>query len=105
MVVVHWVIYFLERRRLAIQGQKPGTFDRTQMWGSLLSLAIYGLVALSAANLWGWGLWLLAAMCVWLLLSGSFEAWWLLEPKGISATEPAGQSADSSSPDGDSMRN
>lgn len=84
MVVVHWVVYFLARRKTM-----PSKFDRIQMWGSLLSLVIYVLFALSAANLWGWGLQLLAGMCVWLLLSGSFEAWWLLEPKGISAA-PSG---------------
>jgi hypothetical protein len=78
VVVGHWVIYILERRT-----ETPTKFDRTQLYGSVLSLLIYGLVTLSAFDPWGWGLSMLAAMCVWLLLSGSFEAWWLLEPKGM----------------------
>jgi hypothetical protein len=49
--------------------------------------AVYGLVALSAANVHDWGLQLLAAMCVWLLFSACYEAWWLPEPKGIVAQD------------------
>jgi hypothetical protein len=79
MVAAHWVIYFLERQKKV----EPSRFDVWQLRGSLFSLGIYSLIAISAVNLFGWGLHLLAAMCVWLLLSGSFEAWWLLEPKGI----------------------
>jgi len=82
MVVIHWWVYFIERQK-----ERPSAFDRIQIRGSLLSLFVYGLVALSAANVHDWGLQLLAAMCVWLPFSGCYEAWWLLEPKGIVARD------------------
>jgi hypothetical protein len=91
MVAGHWVIYSIERRKTMLS-----SFNRTQLWGSGLSLVVYGLVAFSAADPWGWGLQLLAAACVWLILSGSFEAWWLLEPKGISVLPSESEDSTSS---------
>lgn len=78
MVAIHMLIYSADRNR-----QETSSFDRTQAWGALLSSIIYALIATSACLPWSAGMYLLGAMCTWLLLSGSFEAWWLLSPKDL----------------------
>jgi hypothetical protein len=78
MVLAHWVAYYRaspEERRVP--------FNKTQMWGSGLSLVVYGSLLIASFDPWGAGIYILASLCVWLILSGSFEAWWLLEPKGL----------------------
>ena len=86
MVIVHSVAYQLDKHK-----EQTTRFDRTQAWGAWLSLIVYLTVGISAALPTPVGLHLLAGTCVWLLLSGSFEAWWLLEPKGMN--EPKNKSS------------
>ena len=72
----HWFLY---RRYKEIADD----FDQRQMRWSLLSLLAYSLLAVSALGL---GLYMLSGICLWLLLSGSFEAWYVLDPKGLSGS-------------------
>jgi hypothetical protein len=97
MVVLHWGFYARERLRaarglpLSSAGAPPhvSEFEHHQAIGNGLSLLVYGGIFVSpwVRPFWvlppGWGLPLLAGLCVWLLFSGSFEAWWLLEPKEV----------------------
>jgi hypothetical protein len=80
MVVVHWAVYCKYRPDRLDQSEEA-KFHRLQAKGSLISLLVYGLTLISAFDPWGGGLYLMAAVAVWLLFSGSFEAWWLLDPK------------------------
>jgi hypothetical protein len=81
MVVLHWLIYWYRPALAPDITAKERRFHLVQLRGSLISIVVYGLIVLSAADPLGWGIHLLAAMCVWLLFSGCFEAWWLLEPQ------------------------
>ena len=91
VVGVHWLVYWrfpegMGERKVR-DSEEPAIvesvtkFNRLQLYGSAISTLVYGAVTASAFNPGRWGLHLLAIACVWLLFSGSFEAWWLLEPK------------------------
>ena len=91
MVVVHWLVYLkwpagpaeADGSGEEAMPDQERRFHRLQLRGSMISIIIYGAILLSAFDPWTWGLHLMAAASVWLLFSGSFEAWWLLEPKAL----------------------
>lgn len=74
----HWFLYRSYR-------EIADDFDQRQMRLSLISLFTYSLLAVSALGQ-GLGLYMLSGICLWLLLSGSFEAWYVLDPKGLSGS-------------------
>ena len=76
VISVHATLYWRQKNRNA----RIYKFDQWQARGALLSLAVYGTIAVTSTLSPGLGIHLLAAMCTWLLFSGSFEAWWLLSP-------------------------
>lgn len=78
MVAYHVGIYRFDRSQDDVTA-----FDVAQARGTLLSLLVYLAVALSPALPTPAGLYVLAGACTWLLFSGSFEAWWLLDPRGL----------------------
>jgi hypothetical protein len=79
VLVGYWVLY-------GIAGRKA-IFDWIQARIRVFSLLIYGLILISPFS---GGLALLAIMCIWLLLSGCIEAFWLLGAKD-DALEPKAQ--------------
>lgn len=88
VVAAHWLIFFRFPKgdhEQPIEDADTKTlvekFNRLQLRGSLISIIVYGTMMIALFNPWAWGLHLLAICCVWLLVSGSFEALWLLEPK------------------------
>jgi hypothetical protein len=59
-------------------------FDRFQAYASSISVAIYaGLVFAGLSGNTGAGRYWIAALCTWLLLSGSLEVWWLVDSRWV----------------------
>jgi hypothetical protein len=54
-------------------------FDVLQLLGSVISIVVYGAIVVAATDPGQWGPYLLSIASVWLLFSGCFEAFWLLE--------------------------
>jgi hypothetical protein len=79
MLILYWVLYCLARSR--------AVFDWIQARIRVLSLLLYLLIMISPA--FG-GLPLLAGICIWLLLSGCIEAFWLLGSKDARLRPMAG---------------
>lgn len=78
VVVIHWTLYVRDRGKPYCDG-----FDRVQARGAALSFAVYtGLIGAGFLSP-SVGLYVVAGLSIWLLFSGAFEAWWLLEPKGL----------------------
>ncbi|WP_281268364.1 hypothetical protein [Williamsia limnetica] len=54
-------------------------FDKHQLWFSWISVVVYtlmiamGIVGIASGALWP--LYVVAALCIWLLISGVWEAW------------------------------
>jgi hypothetical protein len=67
--------------------ERPSKFDRLEIRLSLISFTTYSLLIVSALLPEDPGLYLLATLSVWFLISGSIESWWLLKPPGIEASE------------------
>lgn len=66
---------------------KPSDFDRLELRLSIISLVRYSLLIVAGLLPQDFGSYLLASLLVWFLISGSIESWWLLEPKGMDASE------------------
>jgi hypothetical protein len=75
-IAAHWVTYMRGR---AIADR----FDTLQARLAFISLTLYATFFAAGFMPSSVGLYLLAGISTWLLLSGSIEAWWLLEPKGM----------------------
>lgn len=82
-VVAHWTIYVRDRH-------KPyrDRFDKAQAGGSLLSFAAYTTVIVGGSLGHPSGLYIVGVVSILLLCSGAIEAWWLLEPRGVTPPPP-----------------
>jgi hypothetical protein len=95
----HWRVFAGE-----LDKERDDPFNVQQKRLSWISIGVYSLITISGIIGGSWGPYLLAGACVWLLFSGSFEAWYVLDPPSFertSAGRPAGQSGapqDESSP-------
>lgn len=74
-VGIHWTLYYWDRKVV-------DKFDKLQARGALLSFVIYSTMIAGGVLGTSSGLYLVGGISIWLLLSGAFEAWWHLEPKG-----------------------
>lgn len=84
VVIVHWWFYLRELMRERRGGPPILKFERTQARVAVMSLIVYSGIFVSPWLPNRWSVYLLAGLLVWLLFSGAYEAWWLLEPKGVS---------------------
>lgn len=99
MAVAHVVVYRIDRAL-----KDTTKFDVTQAtWGVLVSTCVYVTILVSAVIPTTAGQYLLAGACVWLLFSGSFEAWLLLEPRGLDKPRTKTSGMPSSEPSGDAQ--
>lgn len=86
VILVHFILYRKEQPR---EGTHED-FDRLQMKWGLLSVLVYALIA--SSPWWGDpGLYVLAGASLWLLFSGSFESWWVLDPGGLSDADESNE--------------
>ena len=81
VVAVHWILYMWDRKI-------RDNFDLLQARGAWISFAVYSTMILGGGLGTSLGLYLIAGMSIWLLFSGAFEAWWHLEPRGVTPPSP-----------------
>lgn len=72
-VGTHWWI-ILRNHKLA------DDFDWAQLRLSFTSFTVYALLLASSI---GMNQYLIPSLCLWLLVSGCFESWYVLDPKGM----------------------
>jgi hypothetical protein len=80
LLFAYWISYARARRALKAIQQTPERFDRQHVRGSPITLACTATLVASSLLPERVGIYLVASICVWSLISGSFESWRLLAP-------------------------
>jgi hypothetical protein len=103
VIAWHWRTYFVTRAGAREDAEhatvppKPDEFDIRQLKLNFISATVYsGFVACALLHdTFGFTLGVLGALCVWLVLSGTSEAWWLLLERPPDKSISQGAGADS----------
>jgi hypothetical protein len=81
VVAIHWFLYVRDR-------SIRDNFDLLQARGAWISFAVYSTMIVGGGLGNPLGLYLMGGTSIWLLFSGAFEAWWHLEPRGVTPPSP-----------------
>jgi hypothetical protein len=83
LLIAYWVGYAQTRTALKVVGKKPDRFDRDQILLSPITLACSIILVASGFITERVGVYMVASVSIWLLISGSVESWRFLAPDSV----------------------